>query len=174
MLAPALRLGAIAAPVSLLPQLAAAKGGSDLVCSSLLQIALATYLRTGHFDGHLRAARGVYRERADVMLAAIDRYMPGCVATRPDGGMSLWLRLPHEIEEARFTADALQAGVAIVPGRAFFAERASQPAMRLTFAMQSPERIERGIEILGSVLTMHRASRHRPISLARAASGPLV
>ena len=70
MLAPALRLCARVAPAPLLPRLAAAKGSSDLVCSSLLQLAVAEYLRQDHLLSHLRAVRGLYQERCNALHAA--------------------------------------------------------------------------------------------------------
>ncbi|HEX6506448.1 MAG TPA: PLP-dependent aminotransferase family protein [Chloroflexota bacterium] len=174
MLAPALRTGALLAPVSLLPRLAAAKGSTDLVCSSLLQLALNEYLRQGYLLPHLDMVRDVYRERCAAMRTAIERYLPSCTASEPEGGLSIWLRLPDGVNESDFAADALDVGVAVVPGQAFFPDVQHGSFIRLGFGMQSPERIERGIPALGQVLQAHvRRGPPRP-SLARGTASPLV
>lgn len=174
MLAPALRLGAIVVPTSLLPSLAAAKGSSDLVCSSLLQFALAEYLRQGHLLPHLRQVREIYRERCDAMQAALARYLPDCWASRPEGGLSMWVRLPIGVVERDFATAALEAGVAVVPGQAFFPEAQRESFLRLGFGMQPPERIERGVIALGQVLEEQLRGRSAVLSLARGTAGPLV
>ena len=174
MLAPALRLGALVAPAPLLPRLAAAKGSSNLVCSSLLQLSLAEYLRQDHLLSHLRAVRGIYRERCDAMRAALDRYLPDCMSAQPEGGLSMWVRLPEGAIERDFVADALEAGVAVVPGRAFFPEAQRGAFMRLSFSTQSPERIERGVIALRRALDAHLHRGSAMLSLARAMAGPLV
>ena len=43
--------------------------------------------------------RAVYRERRDVMLAAMERYFPDEVTwTRPEGGLFLWATLPDRCD----------------------------------------------------------------------------
>lgn len=174
MLAPALRLGAIVAAPSLLPRLAAAKGSSDLVCSSVLQLALTEYLRQGLLTSHLATVTRVYRERCDVMVAAIERYMPGCRASEPEGGLSLLLQFPDGVSASNLASDALEAGVAIVPGQAFFPGVQTGSFARMAFGMQSPERIERGVIALGTVLESHLRRAGPQRSLARGVASPLV
>jgi 2-aminoadipate transaminase len=174
MLVPALRLGALVAPVSVLPALAAAKQSSDLVCSTLMQRALAHYLRLGHMASHLQSARALYVPRRDAMLSALERHLPQCTWTDPEGGLSLLVSLPVGIDEQDFTADALRQGVGITPGAAFFAKPERRGAMRLSFGMHSPERIEQGIGVLGRVLENHLLRRNSMSALVSGAAGPLV
>lgn len=173
MLAPALRLGALVAPVSVLPSLAAAKQSSDLVCSALVQGALAHYLRQGHMAAHLQQARGLYAPRRDAMLSALQRHLPQCTWTDPEGGLSLWVDLPPGINERDFTDDALRQGIGIAPGSAFFAQPQLHGSMRLSFGLHASERIEEGVAALGSVLETH-LRRDRMSSLVGGAAGPLV
>jgi 2-aminoadipate transaminase len=174
MLAPALRLGALVAPVSLLPALAAAKQSSDLVCSALMQRALAYYLRTGHMATHLSLVRATYQQRRDAMLRALLRHLPWCTWTVPDGGLSLWVELPPGIIERDFTADALRQGIGLAPGEAFLARPRPQAAMRLSFGVHAPERIEAGVAGLGRVLESHLLRPELILSLGSGAAGPLV
>jgi 2-aminoadipate transaminase len=174
MLLPALRLGALLAPVAVLPALAAAKQSSDLVCSTLMQRAIAHYLRQGHMAGHLQAARALYVPRRDAMLSALERHLPQCTWTDPQGGLSLLVSLPAGIDEQDFTADALREGVGIAPGATFCTKPQLQGSMRLSFGMHSPERIEDGIAVLGRVLEHHLLRRNSMSALVSGAAGPLV
>jgi DNA-binding transcriptional MocR family regulator len=174
MLTPALRLGALVAPVSVLPALAAAKQSSDLVCSALMQRALAHYLRQGRMAMHLQGVRELYVQRRDAMLQALQRHLPRCTWTDPEGGLSLWVDLPPGIIERDFTADALRQGIGIAPGAVFFAKPQFRGSMRLSFGVQAPERIEEGVAALGRVLETHLQRRDSMTSLAGGAAGPLV
>jgi 2-aminoadipate transaminase len=171
-LAPALRLGVVAASVAQLPAIAEVKPGSDLVCSVLLQRATAEYLRTGGFQAHLDRTRAVYRERRDAMLQALDRHLRECVWTYPAGGLSLWVTLPEDIDERDFTNDAAMEGVSVAAGRVFMTREYQQAHMRLSFGMQPPDRIEEGVAKLGRVLQRHLGRGE--LTIAGRSIGPLV
>ncbi len=172
-LAPALRLGAIVAPASRLHALAATKQSSDLVCSTLMQRALAHYIQHGLLATHLVDVRSFYLERRDAMIDSLQRHLSRCTWTCPEGGLSLWVELPAQVIERDFTIDALQQGIGIVPGVAFFAEPRRQAAMRLSFGGNSPERIEQGTAVLGRVLESHLARHDGMSPLQSGAAGPL-
>ena len=173
-LAPALRLGALVAAPELLSELAGAKHSGDLVCSPLLQRALASYLRQGRFAPHLQHVRLLYRIRRDALLAALNALPSGCVWTRPSGGLNVWVTLPDGIHERDFCVAAIERGVGVAPGSAFFAQPRRGAHVRLSFGAQPPAAIERGIAILGDLLREHL--RRRTLLLARASreSAPLV
>lgn len=174
-LAPALRLGALVSPAELLPALAGAKHSGDLVCSPLLQRALATYLRQGRFATHLQHVRALYRARRDALLAALAMLPPGCEWTHPLGGLNIWGTLPDGVNERDFCVAAIERGVGVAPGSAFFARPRREAHLRLSFGAQPPEHIARGVAILGELL--REQQRRRTLLLARASRGesaPLV
>lgn len=173
-LIPALRLGVLVAPITLLPAHVAAKQSSDLVCSALMQRALAGYLRQGHMASHLHDVHLLYARRCNAMLEALERHLPQCTWTHPEGGLSLWVHLPQGVVERDLTADALQQGIGIAPGAAFFPQPQDHGSMRLSFGLHAPERIEEGIEVLGRVLEEHLHRRDQMFSLRSGAAGPLV
>lgn len=75
-LMPGLRLGVLAAASPLLDALISAKRLTDMHAPQVVQRAFAEYLSRGGFPAHVRAVRAVYRERRDVMVAALRREMP--------------------------------------------------------------------------------------------------
>ena len=144
-LAPGLRLGALVASPAHLPKLAACKQSSDLISSSLLQEALADYLKRGHLPAHLERARAVYRERRDAMWEALQRFLSECTWTSPSGGFNVWVTLPERVSEQDFVREARERGVSVAPGRLFFPESRQTGYLRLSFGAQPPNHIKEGV-----------------------------
>jgi DNA-binding transcriptional MocR family regulator len=157
-LLPGLRVGMIVADEKYLLSLMAVKRTSDLFCSPLLQRALADYLHRHHLSAHLQRVRPLYRSRRDALLSALQRHLPECSWTNPMGGFNLWVTFPPQIHERDFYLAAIERGVGIAPGAAFFLQSQSYAHMRLSFGAQTPERIEYGMTILGDLL--HKQLRH--------------
>jgi GntR family transcriptional regulator/MocR family aminotransferase len=71
---PALRVGYLVVPPSLWQRFVDAREAFDLFSPTLYQLALAEFLREGHFTRHLRRMRGVYQSRRDALLTGRARY----------------------------------------------------------------------------------------------------
>jgi 2-aminoadipate transaminase len=153
-LAPGLRLGWIVAPVHVLQRCVMAKQGMDLHTSSFVQMVAYEAARGGFLEEHVREIRRVYRQRRDVMLAAMTRHFPAGVHwTRPEGGLFLWVTLPEQVDSAAVLEQAVAQKVAFVPGGPFYPDAGGHKTMRLNFSNAQPEQIETGIRRLGRVLT---------------------
>jgi 2-aminoadipate transaminase len=156
---PSLRLGAIVASPRYLPGLAAAKQGSDLVCSSLLQRALATFLRQGALPPHLERVRAIYRQREGALDASLRRFVPACTWTRPAGGLSFWITLPEGVEEADVYREALAQGVTVARGQLFYPHTQGVGHLRLSFGTLTPNQIDDAVAILGQVIQRQQGRR---------------
>lgn len=75
--------------------------------------------------------------------------------TRPEGGMFLWLELPEGLDSDKILDDAVDAGVAYIPGESFFAHEGVKNTVRMNFTLVTEEQIEKGIKILGEVFKKH-------------------
>ncbi|MBZ0278758.1 MAG: PLP-dependent aminotransferase family protein [Anaerolineae bacterium] len=153
-LMPGLRLGWIAAPVPVIEKLVQAKQAADLQSSSLSQLLTYEVARDGFLDQHIIRLRNEYRQRRDVMLAAMDRYFPteGVTWAKPEGGLFLMVTLPESVDTAELLKEATRNKVAFVPGTDFFLGGAGRNTMRLNFSNARPEMIETGIQRLGKLL----------------------
>ena len=152
-LAPGLRLAWIVAPTEVIQKLVHAKQGADLHTATFNQLVAHEISRGGFLDEHIKLIRKVYRERRDVMLAAMDRYFPPEVDwTQPAGGLFLWGTLPEELSTEALLKDAVEQKVAFVPGGSFHPRGGGQNTMRLNFSNATPEMITEGIRRLGVLL----------------------
>jgi 2-aminoadipate transaminase len=152
-LAPGLRLGYLVAPALLYPKLLQAKQAADLHTPSFNQRVVHEVVREGFLQQHVPTIRRRYRAQRDAMEAAMHRWLPaGCRWVRPSGGMFFWLTLPSGLDATALLAKAVDAGVAYVPGAAFYSADARADTLRLSFVTVDTARIEEGVRLLGGVL----------------------
>ncbi|HYL13332.1 MAG TPA: PLP-dependent aminotransferase family protein [Terriglobales bacterium] len=150
-LAPGLRLGWIVAPPEVITKLVQLKQGADLHTSTFNQIVAYEVARDGFLDEHVKLIRQIYRERRDVMLAALKEFFPPEVTwTHPQGGLFLWVTLPEGMDCPKLFEAALEENVAFVPGDSFYPRNGNEasPHMRLNFSNATPEQIREGIRRL--------------------------
>ena len=152
---PGMRVGWVLAPQPVRDRLELAKGAADLCSSSFTQLLAAEYLGSGHVDEDLDLVRKTYRERRDAMVDGFNSYLPREARTQPpEGGLFLWVTLPEPIDTKAMLARAIEAGVAYVPGTAFYPiKRDGRTAMRLNFSYPSLTDIDEGMRRLGEVAT---------------------
>jgi 2-aminoadipate transaminase len=153
LLAPGLRVGWLVAPAEMVDKLVYAKQGLDLQCGSLAQAIAYETCRDGLLDRHMPPIRALYRERRDVMLAALKEHMGSDVTwTHPEGGMFIWLTLPSHVDATALLRAARAHKVAFVPGSAFFPNGGGNNTLRLNFSYASPARIVEGVTRLKRAL----------------------
>lgn len=150
-LVPGIRIGFLVAPAFVQDRLVAVKQTADILTSPLNQRALHAYLQSGHFSEHLTRVRHAYRARRDAMLDAAERYFPAEARWQsPDGGIYLWVDMPHTGPTAtELYLTAINYNVAFAIGSVFSAGGAFSHAIRLNFAANPPPDIAEGIRRLG-------------------------
>jgi 2-aminoadipate transaminase len=149
---PGLRVGWVLGPRGLISDLVEARQWCDLHTDQLSQAILCRFAESGRLEAHLSRVRKAGKERLAAVLRACERYLPaGTQFTRPQGGMSLWVRLPAG-DAAALLPRVQQAGVSYVPGRHFAVMNQDPCSLRLSFGGVSPDRIESGIAAMGRVL----------------------
>lgn len=153
-LAPGFRLAWVIAPPEVIRKLVQAKQGADLHSPSFTQMIAYEVARNGFIDHHVQVIRRVYRERRDVMLAALAAHFPPQVRwTHPQGGLFLWVTLPEGVNAADVLRLAIDEKVAFVPGAPFHPLGGGENTFRLNFSMMPPDKIREGIARLGRVVT---------------------
>ncbi|HEY6132583.1 MAG TPA: PLP-dependent aminotransferase family protein [Rubrivivax sp.] len=152
-LAPGLRLGYVVAPPTLYPKLLQAKQASDLHTSIFNQRVVYEVVRDGLLERHVPTIRARYKAQRDAMEAALERHLSGLAQwQRPVGGMFFWLELPAGLDAMALLPQAVEAGMAFVPGEPFFADAPRRNTLRLSFVTVAADRIEAGVAALAAVL----------------------
>lgn len=169
-MAPGLRLGWLSAAPSIVEQIAISKQRVDPCTQNLVQFVVARLMREGSFDAHLKTLRAEHAQRAAQMVVAIQRHLPAGLLRigRPSGGLYLWCRLSSGLSSRALLDRALAAGVAFVPGHAFYADAAGESELRLCFSSVQPSAIDDAIRRLASALkaTLRAGDRLRHDVLA--------
>ena len=159
-LAPGLRLGFLVAPKHIYPKLLQAKQAVDLHTPSFTQRMVAEVLKGNFLDRHVPTIRALYKSQRDAMLVALQREMAGLDVqwNTPAGGMFLWARLPEGMSAVDLLPQAVERGVAFVPGAAFYADHADARTLRLSFVTASVEQINIGVKALAEAIRSARAT----------------
>jgi 2-aminoadipate transaminase len=152
-LAPGIRLAWVIAPQEVIRKLVQAKQGADLHTATFNQIVAYEVAKGGFLDRHVHLIRRIYKERRDVMLAAMDSYFPpGVDWTQPQGGLFLWGTLPENMNSADVLKIAIEQKVAFVPGAPFYPCGGGHNTMRLNFSNATPDKIREGIIRMGKAI----------------------
>ena len=150
---PGVRLGWAVGPADVSAQLVSAKQNTDQCAGALGQRFFEEYVRRGWIDEQLVQSRSLYRRKCERMLAALERCMPvGTRWTSPKGGFFSWLTLPDGGDAEDLARQAVDRGVAIVPGSLFFADGSGRNNVRLSFSLVEEAKIDDGIERLASLV----------------------
>lgn len=150
---PALRIGYLIAPASLVPALTAAKWLSDLHSASLEQQTLAEFIRSGMYERHLRRLRRRNTARRAALLEAVEKYLGDRVEVSGEGAgaqVMLWPR--RNVSEAAVMTAAAQKGVGVYGIAHCYARRPGRPGFLLGYARLTEREIREGIRLLGEVL----------------------
>ena len=153
-LVPGFRVGYVLAPPAIRDKLVLANESAILCPTSFGQMMISEYLATADWKGQIDTFRGVYRERKDAALAAMNEFLPKLETTRPDGGFYLWVTLPEGIDSKAMLPLAVKELVAYTPGTAFFGDGTGQKYLRICYSYPTPENIRVGIKRLANVINL--------------------
>ena len=97
---PAVRVGYLVVPPPLWQRFVDARQALDLFSPTLYQMALAEFIREGHFARHLRQMRGVYRARREALLTGLARHCGDRLTlANADAGLHVAVLLPAGLHD---------------------------------------------------------------------------
>lgn len=151
---PGFRVGWIVGARRVIDRLRMAKQRSDLHTNLLGQAVLEELGRRGWLDKWVRRTRKAYERKLGVLRHAVEQHFPREASCfYPEGGMSVWVELPAGMDSAELLVKAQDRGVIFAPGSYFYFQQPRHNAFRLCYASLPEEQIERGVTILGEILT---------------------
>lgn len=149
-IAPALRVGYVAADWGVLSRMVAVK--NDGGTGALEQMMLAEYCNT-KFDAHIDSLVVTLKGKLDVMIEALEEnFGTSAEFTPTKGGIFQWITLPDHVDTMKLAQAAAAEGIAINPGPEWASD--AEPArnrFRLCFGSPTLEEIREGVKKLSEV-----------------------
>lgn len=152
-IAPSFRIGWVAAPPEVFEKLVIAKQAADLHTNYIGQRIINKYLEDNNLDNHIAKIVTAYGHQREAMVNALMAYMPDDVNyTMPEGGMFLWITLPHGKLAMNLFNKCIEKKVAFVPGNPFYINNSDVPTLRLNFSCSDEKTIVEGIGRMAEAL----------------------
>ena len=151
---PALRIGYLVAPLSLVSALTAAKWLADRHTATLEQETLAEFIATGAYERHLRRVRRANAARRRALLESIGNYLGDRVSVTGDGSgthVVLWPR--KHIAEEVIIERAAALGVGVYGIAPYYFSRPLRPGLMLGYARMREVDIREGIRRLAEAIS---------------------
>ena len=156
---PALRIGYMIAPKSLLPTFTSVKWLCDQHTATLEQETLAEFISTGMYERHLRRVDAETLERRTALLDAIRKYLGGRVEVTGEGAGAHVVGWPRaRIVEKTIIEEAESRGVGIYGISRDFSIQPSRAGRIPGYSRLKEEGIREGIRRLSELLRTPRVS----------------
>lgn len=149
-LSPGLRLGFMVAHPTIIKEARALRRAMLRHPPTLLQDAMANFLKLGHQDAHMSRLHRRYKRRWEEMGKAISQFLPDLPLGASQGGTSFWINGPPELDTDRLEENLRRRGVLIDKGGVFYIREAQgRGKFRLGFGSIPFKAISPGIELIG-------------------------
>lgn len=153
---PALRLGYLVLPESLVQPVADAKAIGDTGTASLDQLALADFITEGHFDRHLRRTNASNAARRNALVAAVRKeFAERAEICGANTGLHLlvWVKSKSGEMIVDVHGKAEKAGVGLYSVDSFYLKPPRRTGVVLGYAPLHEREIREGIRRLAAALT---------------------
>jgi 2-aminoadipate transaminase len=164
---PGIRVGWGILPSHLVEPICDQKGNIDFGSPNFNQAIMTHVLEQGRFDQQIDVLRAGYAPKLRAMLDAADEFLgpiDGATWSHPNGGLYIWARMPAGLDtglDGHLFQRAIHEGMLYVPGQYCF-PRAGVPiqknTMRLSFGVQTSQRIRQGMQALARAIDNALAS----------------
>ncbi|MBK3774506.1 aminotransferase class I/II-fold pyridoxal phosphate-dependent enzyme [Azospirillum brasilense] len=146
---PGLRIGYAVLPPQLVKPMTAARTLLDGHTAPMAQLTLARFMEGGHFGAHVRAMRGVYAERLDVLAGLVGKHLSDFVEPQvPIGGLQMPCLLTCGLAERTAVDAARRAGIELLGLSALHAAGDGKAGFLMGFAAYTPFEIETAVRTL--------------------------
>jgi GntR family transcriptional regulator/MocR family aminotransferase len=150
---PGLRLGFMVAPKALIAEARALRRLMVRHPPNNNQRTAALFLSLGHHDTLIRRLHKAYRNRWEIMGAALEAHFPSSSRIPSFGGTSYWVEGPAKLDSEVLAKAAATKSVLIEPGRINFGSaNAPHNYFRVAFSSIEEKKIEPGIKLLVETL----------------------
>ena len=150
---PALRIGYLVVPKTLVPVLTHAKRLTDRQSALLEQQVLTDFINEGYLERHIRRMRNLYDRRRQTLMDALVRHLGQRVTILGENaGIHLMVRLHTHLSDKEIVAKAAQQGVELVNAQRYYIEGAGKCEFVIGYSDLTEAKITEGICRLAQVL----------------------
>lgn len=148
-----MRIGFVCGPKELVQKIVVVKQVNDVHTNLFFQMVASKFIDKYGLDEHIEYIRGLYRDKCNLMLSELDKYVAGKAEyTRPEGGLFIWLTVKGG-DGDEIAKKAIANKLAVVTGSSFNPIQGGySPSVRLNYSTPSDEQIIEGVKRLANVL----------------------
>ncbi|XP_043472014.1 kynurenine/alpha-aminoadipate aminotransferase, mitochondrial-like, partial [Leptopilina heterotoma] len=153
-----LRLGVVTAHKDILEKMSLHIQCTSLHPSSLSQVLVYKLFESWDqekFQNHFKSIQNFYRQRRDMMLAAIEKHLTGLAEwTIPNAGMFFWVKITvlDDVYEM-VMKQCIDQGIYVLSGHIFYADDKKKcQNIRLCYSYATKEEIEKGLSLLAKII----------------------
>lgn len=162
---PTMRLGYLVMPKDLIHDFINVRNATDTFSTSVLyQMAMADFIREGHFSRHIKRTRAVYLERRRALTAAIAARADGLLeVVGDDAGMFMVAMLPPGVDEMEVIAKARRVGIRLNALSECYVTPPQRGGIQLDYANSNPADSSARITALRAIIQscLPRTNGHR-------------
>jgi GntR family transcriptional regulator / MocR family aminotransferase len=148
-----IRIGYVVVPEALVDIFELAQRHMGILTSITVQDALAEFIGSGMYLGHIRKMTRLYKVRRDRMVQALAAEAGDRLAVEtPDGGMQLLARCRPGTDDQQLAARLLEAGVVSRALTRMLYHRTAERGLFLGFAAWNEKEIDHAARILGRIV----------------------
>ncbi|MGF1747793.1 PLP-dependent aminotransferase family protein [Vibrio cionasavignyae] len=126
---------------------------STLSTSAPVQLTLADYLSTRHYERHLRLLRRKLEQRKFQIWQLLRSHLPKDVQVNySSGGYFIWVALPAHVNATELYKMAIGDDISIAPGEMFATTQQFQHCFRMNASLEATDSVVSAIERLGLLI----------------------
>jgi len=150
---PALRIGYLVIPETLVPIFRKAKWLNDRQSPMLEQYALADFIKDGHLERHIRKMRRLYDRRRGVLVESLRKQFGDNVEIRGENaGMHVLIRFKSKMSDAEMIRRAAEHDVHLLSSADYYLLKSRRGEFIFGYANLPESKIREGIQRLAKAL----------------------
>ena len=152
-IAPAIRLGYMILPQSLLERYYEKCGFISSTVSKVDQMIVQKFMEDGHFERHLNRMRAVYKSRHDILVEGLKPFEKVCKISGENAGVHVLLTFDKHRTEEELISLALEQNIRIYGMSEYYIEerKTEHPTILLGYAQMTEEEIKEALFILKKI-----------------------
>lgn len=155
-LGPGFRLGWLLVNEEIFDKCELIKQAMDACSPNFTQVLASKFLSQGIIYPYLDTLRAEYKDRKEIMKAALVEYMPNYVTwVEPKGGFYFWFEMPFNFDSSEIMASAIKKGAVFVSGKTFDPAGIKNNNFRLSYSNMEKSQIEKGIKIIADSIRQY-------------------